>query len=252
MSWEDDTSTVTFPVPKPTGWPIGRLCGHPQPIKIWFPTVFEVFLAIFIKFYKNSNSEFSVNYMVQKCFGSLKTSQRALEIILSQYNGEKKVFIEFWKLSVNPQFSRKSWFRKIFCVFLLKNLVTFEEQFFYFFFNRPQQRPYERQKFLPTDSNKIYLLQKCFFVKSLANRDVFPLLNRTFCTKNKSPVGIQKIKKMFIFQSYLVDNASFVVKWKKNRKKLKNPIQKDHKKKTLFHSGDWGSSFFLCVKFKKF
>ena len=80
------------------------------------------------------------------------------------------------------------------------------------FFGRLQQRPCESQKFLPTDSNKIYLLQKCFFAKSLVNRDVFSLLNRTFCTKNKRAMRIQKIKKIFIFQSYLVHNASFVVK----------------------------------------
>jgi hypothetical protein len=76
----------------------------------------------------------------------------------------------------------------------------------------PQQRPYERQQFLPTDPNKNYLLQKYFFAKSLANRDVFSFLNRSFCTKNKRAMAIQKINKMFIFHSYLVDNASFVVK----------------------------------------
>ena len=163
--WYFDSSLYgTFPVPKPAGWPIGRLCGHPQPIKIWFPTVFWGIFGYFHQnFTKTQILEFSVNYMIQKCFGSLKTSQRTLEIILSQYNGEKKFLLNFENYPWTLNFLENPWFWKQFCVFLLKNLVTFEGQLFYFFFSivffgRPQQRPYERQKFLPTDSNKNYLL----------------------------------------------------------------------------------------------
>ena len=135
--WYFDSSLYgTFPVPKPAGWPIGRLCGHPQPIKIWFPTVFWGIFGYFHQnFTKTQILEFSVNYMVQKCFGSLKTSQRTLEIILSQYNGEKKILLNFENYPWTLNFLENPWFRKIFCVFLLKNLVTFENQFFYVFFN---------------------------------------------------------------------------------------------------------------------
>ena len=131
----------------------------------------------------------------------------------------KKSFYWILKIIREPSiFSKILDFEKNFVFFYWRIWSLLRNNFFIFFsivfFGRHQQRPCERQKFLPTDSNKCCLLQKCFFAKSLAKRDVFPLLNRTFCTKNKRAMGIQKIKKMFIFQSYLVDNASFVVKWK--------------------------------------
>ena len=110
----------SFPVPKPVVWPIGRLCGHPQPIQIW-----DNFGYFYQNFTKTQIMECFVNYIVQKCFGSLKISQRTLTIILSQYNGEKKNFIEFWKLSVNPQFFQKSLISK-------KNLYFFTAEFSHF------------------------------------------------------------------------------------------------------------------------
>ena len=114
--------------------PVGRLCGHPQPIQIWFSTVFWGNFGYFYQnFTKTQIMEFFVNYIVQKCFGSLKTSQRTLEIILSQYNGEKNFLLNFENYPWNLNFLENPWFRKIFCVFLLKNLVTFEGQNCFFF-----------------------------------------------------------------------------------------------------------------------
>jgi len=133
----------------------------------------------------------------------------------------KKSFYWILKIIREPSiFSKILDFEKNFVFFYWRIWSLLRNNFFIFFsivfFGRHQHRPCERQKFLPTDSNKCCLLQKCFFANSLAKRDVFPLLNRTFCTKNKRAMGIQKIKKMFIFQSYLVDNASFVVKCRRD------------------------------------
>ena len=111
---------------------------------MWPPTTYQNlisdrFWGIFGYFHQNFTKtqilEFSVNYMVQKCFGSLKTSQRTLEIILSQYNGENNFLSNFENYPWTFNFLENPWFWKNFCVFLLKNLVTFEGQFFYFFFN---------------------------------------------------------------------------------------------------------------------
>ena len=56
-------------------------------------------VANFGHFYQNFTKiqimEFFVNYIVQKYFGSLNTSQITLEINLSQYNGEKNFLLNF-------------------------------------------------------------------------------------------------------------------------------------------------------------
>ena len=52
----------------------------------------------------------------------------------------------------------------------------------------------------------------------MAKIDVFPCVNCAYHIKNERDIGTQKIKKMFIFQPYLVDNATFDLKWKKYQK----------------------------------
>ena len=77
------------------GWlAIGRLCGHPQPIKIWFSTIFWGNFGYFHQnFTKTQIMEFFVIILSKKFNRHLK--KLTLEILLSQYNGEKIFLLNF-------------------------------------------------------------------------------------------------------------------------------------------------------------
>ena len=53
----------------PDGWPIGRLCGHPEPIAFWFSAIFWRDFGYFHQnFTKSWIVKCFVNYIVQKFF----------------------------------------------------------------------------------------------------------------------------------------------------------------------------------------
>jgi hypothetical protein len=85
----------------------------------------------------------------------------------------KKTF--FIELSINPQFSEKFLISEnVFYFFTAEFSHFWGTKYFFFqlFFLVAQQRPDERQKFLPTASNKNYLLQKKFCEKFSKTRSL--------------------------------------------------------------------------------